>query len=96
MMNKRFMGVVLAGVLLLNLVLPVMALAADTPPGWHVVAAGGAVGLENSQYRLDASVGQVGVVGTGNNGIYVLASGYWAGGIRGLRYTVYLPLLLKM
>lgn len=75
---------------LLAVVVPVMA---QSSPGydlsWHVVAGGGGR-MEGTAYTLSGTAGQP-VVDRLPGGGYVLAGGFWVGGI----YRVYLPLTLR-
>jgi putative copper export protein len=75
---------------LLAVAVPVLA---QSSPGydlsWHVVGGGGGR-LEGTAYTLHGTAGQP-VVDLLPGGGYVLAGGFWVGGI----YRVYLPLTLR-
>lgn len=82
-------------VLVVALVLPALALAADgyTFP-WWTVDGGGHTFSTGGAYTLGGTIGQPDA-GLLTGGTYTLGGGFWGGGAAAIEYRLYLPLVLR-
>jgi len=82
-------------VLIIALVLPALALAADGYTlSWWTVDGGGGTFSTGGVYTLGGTIGQPDA-GQLTGDTYTLGGGFWGGGAAAIQYKLYLPLVLR-